>query len=196
MKLNVVAYSALCILMVSTGVTQQHGRPSGGGNMQQRGQSTPGGQRGLGDQTQSQDRLRIHANDQQQMQSRTCTQSMQQVRNRLRTMSRISSTQTVTSEQAKQWRKQLRSEVQTMDREQQALMNGLSPEQKNAVQDRAQNMQMSRQQFDSMLEALDMELALESPDSSRVRQKSRDAESAMNKFRYQQQEFNNLLGIE
>lgn len=83
-----------------------------------------------------------------------------------------------------------------MNREQIALNGSLTPEQKLAIQDRQQQMETSRQHFDSLLEALDMSLALETPDPARIRQQARDAESAMNKLRTQQQEINTRLGVE
>ncbi len=158
------------------------------------------GTRSSSQQTQTQmryqQRLRLHTADQQMQQSRTCAQSMDRVRTQLRTMSRISKTEPIGSGQAKQWREQLRNNVQTMNQEQTNLMNGLSPEQQEALRDRNQQMQTTREQFQRMSEALDMELALDSPDPAKVRQQAREMDSAMNKIRSQQQQFNNDLGIE
>ncbi len=111
-------------------------------------------------------------------------------------MSRISKTQPIGSGQAKQWREQLRNNMQTMNQEQTNLMNDLSPEQQEAVRNRTQQMQMSREQFQRMSEALEMELTLEAPDPAKVRQQAREMESTAKKIRTQQQQFNNDLGIE
>ncbi len=156
------------------------------------------GARGSGQQMQMRDqqRLRLHTTDQQMQQSRTCTQSMERVRKQLRTMSRISKTQPIRAGQASQWREQLRNNVQTMNQEQTGLMNGLNPEQQEAVRNRNQELQTTREQFQQMSEALEMELALEAPDPAKVREQAREMESAMNKIRTQQQQFNNDLGIE
>ncbi len=174
------------------------GQRRGSGGMQ--GQSAGRGAQsmGTGQQTQIRDqqRLRLHTTDQQMQQSRTCTQSMERVRARLRTMSRISKTQAISSEQASQWREELRNDVQAMNQEQTRLMNGLSPEQQEAVRNRAQDMQTTREQFQQISEALEMELALESPAPAKVRQQAREMESAVNKIRTQQQQLNNDLGIE
>lgn len=121
---------------------------------------------------------------------------MERVRKQLRTMSRISTNQPLTSEQAAEWRQQLRNNVQTMNQEQTNLMNGLSPEQQEAVRNRTQQMQATREQFQQMSEALDMELALEAPDPAKVHKQAREMESAANRIRTQQQQFNNDLGIE
>ena len=121
---------------------------------------------------------------------------MQRVRTQLRTMSRLSKTQTISPEQASQWREQLRNNVQTMTQEQANLVNGLTPEQHEAVRSRTQQMQTTREQFQQMSEALDMELALDSPNPAKVRQQAREMESAMNTLRSQQRQFNDDLGIE
>lgn len=179
-----------------------YGQRRGSGGMQGNQSAGRGAQSmstgGSGQQMQIRDqqRLRLHTTDQQMQQSRTCTQSMERVRTRLRTMSRISKTQPISSAQASQWREQLRNDVQTMDQEHTRLMNGLSPEQQDAVRNRAQQMQATREQFQNMSEALEMELALEAPEPAKVRQQALEMESAVNKIRTQQQQLNNDLGIE
>jgi transposase-like protein len=111
-------------------------------------------------------------------------------------MARIKQNQPISSEQASQWREQLRDDIQTMKQEQMNQMNGLSPEQQEATRDRTQQMQMTREQLEKMSEALDMELAMEAPDPVKVRQQAREMESAVNKIRTQQQQLNNDLGID
>jgi hypothetical protein len=173
------------------GQGMQQGNPSAG-----RGSQAGMGNRGMGQGMGDQQRLRIHATDQQRQQSKTCTQSMDRVRTRLRTMARIKQNQPISSEQASQWREQLRNDIQTMNQEQSNLMNGLTPEQQDATKNRTQQMQMTREQLEKMSEALDMELALEAPDPVKVRQQAREMESAVNRIRNQQQQFNNDLGID
>lgn len=192
---------SLALLLAASAFGQRRGSGGMQGNQSGRGAQSMGN-RGTGQQMQTQNqmrdrqRLRLHTTDQQMQQSRTCTQSMDRVRTRLRTMSRISKTQPISSTQASQWREQLRNDVQTMNQEQTNLMNGLSPEQQEAVKNRSQQMQTTREQFQQMSEALDTELTLEAPDPVKVRQQAREMESAMNKIRTQQQQFNNDLGIE
>ncbi len=166
------------------------GNPSAG-----RGSQAGMSNRGTGQQMQMHDRMRIHASDQQLQQSRTCTQSMERVRTRLRTMARIKQNQPISSEQASQWREQLRNDVRTMNQEQSNLMNSLTPDQQDATRNRTQQMQTSREQLEKMSEALDMELSLEAPDPAKVRQQAREMESTANKIRTQQQQLNNDLGI-
>ncbi len=196
MKKKILLVSAICLLFAASSFGQRH---SGGGGMQ-RNQSPGMGQRGQGQgqgqQMQARDQIRVHATGQQQMQSRTCTQSMQRVRTRLRTMSRISTSQPLSKEQANEWREQLRNEIQVMNREQQNLVNGLNPEQKNAVQKQTQQMQMTQQDFEKLSDALDMELALESPDPAKVRDQSRQMEKSLTKLRNQQQQISTELGLE
>lgn len=169
------------------------GNPSAG-----RGSQAGMSNRGTGQQMQMRDqqRMRIHASDQQLQQSRTCTQSMERVRTRLRTMARIKQSQPISSEQASQWREQLRNDVRTMNQEQSNLMNSLTPEQQDATRNRTQQMQMTRERLEKMSDALDMELALESPDPVKVRQQAHEMETTLNKVRTQQQQLNNDLGID
>jgi ketosteroid isomerase-like protein len=194
---------ALSFVLASSAFAQRRGAGGMQGNQSAgKGQSTGMGNRGAGQQSQQQtqmqdrQRLRIHASDQQQQQSRTCTQSMDRVRTQLRTMSRISKNQAISSGQASQWREQLRNDIQTMNQEQTRLTNGLTPEQQDAVKNRTQQMQTTREQLQQMSEALEMELAMEAPDPVKVRQQAREMDTAMNKIRTQQQQFNNDLGIE
>jgi hypothetical protein len=172
----------------------------GGGQQQSHGQ--PGGQQGMPGQSQpGQDQqmhtpqqLRIHASTQQQQQFRTCTKATEKFRNRIRKMARISTGKPIEPAEAKEWREQVRAELQAMTEEQTQFEQGLSEEQKTAVQENTKEVQMSREQLEQLSEDLDMELALENPDAAKVKATAREMEMAVNRIRSQQQKIANELG--
>ena len=83
-----------------------------------------------------------------------------------------------------------------MSREQQQFMNGLSSEQKTSVRNRTQEMQTSREEFERMLDALDTELEMESPDPARIRKQSHDMEAAVSRIQNRQKQMSYELGID
>lgn len=191
MKGRILFQVGLGLLLVASAAAQ-HGQ---GNRTGQQGQGRPpmvGSQgstgRAGGSQAQMRDqqRLRIHATDQQRQQLQTCSQSAERLRSGVRQMSRISSGQKIGSEQAKQWREQLRTELANMNQEHERLVNGLTSEQKSAVQTQTKEMQTSRTRLDDMAEAVEMELALDAPDPAKVRQTAKQMETEVNRIRAQQ----------
>lgn len=189
-----VCFTAACLM--GSGLAQHRG----GG--QQQGHGQPGGQQGMPGQSQpGQDQqmhtpqqLRIHASTQQQQQFRTCTKATEKFRNRIRKMARISSGKQIEPAEAKEWREQVRAELQAMTEEQTQFEEGLSEEQRTAVQENTKEVQMSREQLEQLSEDLDMELALENPDAAKVKATAREMEMAVNRIRSQQQKIANELG--
>lgn len=122
MKRNLLILGATLLLLLTMATAQRRGGGAGmpGGQSGQHGAAGQHGQMGTGTGmgtvgTHDQQRLRIHATDQQRQQLRDCTQSADQLRTRTRDMTWQSKKSAITPEQAKQWREQLRNEVRVMN---------------------------------------------------------------------------------
>jgi hypothetical protein len=149
------------------------------------------------DQTQmrQQQRLRIHATDQQRQQYADCTRATQRLRTRLRDMSRLSQGQSIGAGQATQWREQLRNEIQAMQQEQEQLRAGLSDEQKQASARQLQQAKQSADQLEAWSEALGFELEQQNVDAAKVSKQADKMEGAAKKLQKQQQEIASSAGI-
>lgn len=182
MKRKILILGSAMLLIVSISAAQRRGGNSGMGAGQQGQHGAPAqmGQRqqmGGAMGTRDQQGLRIHASDQQRKQLRDCSQSADRIRKRTRDMSRQSGA-ALAPEQAKQWRAQLRNEVQAMNQQQEQLMAGLSEEQKAASRQTIQQMEQSRTQLRDLAEALDNELIAPELQQDRIREHARDTEHA------------------
>lgn len=104
------------------------------------------------------ERARIHATSQQQEQLRTCDQSADRLRQRARDMAKTASRTRFDANQARQQGQRLREQLQVMDREHERLMNGLSDDQKAAMQERIRQMTETRERVHSRIRELDQEL--------------------------------------
>ncbi len=173
----------------------QGGQRQQGMSGMQRGQNqSPGMGAQLGQQNRQ--RMRVHATQQQQQQYRTCTQSMERVRSRIREMARLSKSQPLNREQAQQLHQQLRNELQTMQQQREQLMTGLDQEQKAAVQNRAQQMNQAQMDLDSFSEALGFELNQVDPNRDKVREQVRNLERSSKQLQQQQREVAEEAGIQ
>jgi hypothetical protein len=156
-----------------------------------------GGQRanqGAGLQTRQ--RLRIHATDQQRAQYRTCAQSLDRVRSRIRDMNRIMKGSAFNKQQALQAREQLRQELRTLRQEHERWVAGLDDEQKAAVPEPLQQMSRTRQQLEDWSEALGFELEQESVDSTAVLDQLRKLDNATRQLQQQQRDVASDLALE
>jgi hypothetical protein len=197
MKRRILFHVGLGLILATTAAAQ-HGQGHGQQGQGQRpptagSQGSTGSAGGSQTQMRDQQRLKIQATDQQQQQLKTCSQSVERLRSRVRQMSRISSSQKIAAEQAKQWREQLRAEMEAMNQEQERLVSGLTTEQKSAVQTQTKEMETSRTRLDDMAEAVEMELALEEPDPAKVQQTAKQMETEVNRIRTQQKKLENEL---
>ena len=185
-------------LILVTAAAAQHGQGHGQQGQGQRpptagSQRVPGSGGGSQTQMRDQERLRIRATDQQQKQLQNCSQSAERLRSRVRQMSRISAGQKIGSERAKQWREQLGTELANMNQEHERLMNGLSSEQRSAVQIQTKEMQTSRTRLNDIAEAVEIELALDAPDPAKVRETAKQMESEVDRIRAQQKKLHAQL---
>jgi chromosome segregation ATPase len=200
MKVRVFLVAALAISLTLPALAQR-----GGKGRQGMGQPSGQGQSGMGQQGAGQDmqsqmrdqqRARLHATTQQHQRFKNCTQSTNQVRSRVRTMARLGKGKQISSEEASQWREQLRNELQTMTRAQEEFINSLSEEQKSAVQDQTKEMAKEQNQLEQLSEELDMQLALETPDTEQVKQSAGKMEKTTAQLQSQQKKLALELGIE
>ncbi len=196
----------LGILVIFAGsLLYAQGRPGGGGQGPgQRGSGLGGPQAGMrggqranqGAGLQTRQRLRIHATDQQRAQYRTCAQSLDRVRSRIRDMNRIMKGSAFNKQQALQAREQLRQELRTLRQEHERWVAGLDDEQKAAVPEPLQQMSRTRQQLEDWSEALGFELEQESVDSTAVLDQLRKLDNATRQLQQQQRDVASDLALE
>jgi hypothetical protein len=198
---------AICLIMAMVGLgvaplLSAQGRGSGGmqgggrqGQGMQRGQSQAPGTAGQMGQ-QDRQRMRIHATQQQQQQYRTCTQSMDQVRSRVRAMARLTKGGKIDHGQMQQLRQQLRTELQTMQQEREQLTARFTNEQQAAVQNHVQEMNRSQTDLESYFEALGHELDQLSPNPDRVRDQVRNMDRASKELQQRQRDMAADAGIQ
>lgn len=176
------------------------GRGSGGMQGGQGRQGMPGMQRGQnqGGQIGQQDRqrMRIHATQDQRTQYRNCKQSMQRVRSRIREMARLTKNQAINRQQLQQIHEQLRSELQSMQQQQETLRSGFDEEQKAAVQELTLQMNHSQMDLDSFSEALAFERNQVDANPDRVREQVRKMDRTSKKLEQQQREMGADAGLD
>ena len=140
-------------------------------------------------------RDQIRATDQQRDQLRTCDQASAQLRTRARDMAKSASGPNFNADQARQQRDQIREQLQTMQQDHERLMNGLSAEQKETLQNRIQNMDQLRERVNTRLQQVDAELDQEVPNSKMVRDHARDMEKATKEWQKQYRKMQGELGV-
>lgn len=176
------------------------GRGSGGMQGGQGRQGMPGMQRGQnqGGQIGQQDRqrMRIHATQDQRTQYRNCKQSMQRVRSRIREMARLTKNQAINRQQLQQIHEQLRSELQSMQQQQETLRSGFDEEQKAAVQELTLQMNHSQMDLDSFSEALAFERNQVDANPDRVREQVRKMDRTSKQLEQQQREMGADAGLD
>ncbi len=176
------------------------GRGSGGMQGGQGRQGMPGmqgGQKQRGQMgQQDRQRMRIHATQDQRTKYRNCTQSMQRVRSRIREMGRLTKNQPINRQQLLELHEQLRSEIQMMQQQQEALRSGFDEEQKAAVQELTQQMNRSHMDLDSFSEALAFELNQVDTNPDRLREQVRKMDRTTKQLEQQQHEMGADAGLD
>lgn len=195
MRVRDLVIATLGVILVAT-ASAQHGQGNRGG--QQGGRGSMAGPQGttMGQQAGGQgqaSRQKVQASKEQRQQLQTCTESTERLRSRIRQMARISGKQPITADQAKQWREQLRLEMQEMTQNQEQLNSSLTDEQKAATQEETKTIQDTTEKLDQMADAVDMELALEDPDPVKVKQTAQKMESEVNRVRNEQKKLQTVL---
>jgi hypothetical protein len=167
-------------------------------------QGVPGMQRGPKESTdmrgqmgqQDRQRMRVHATEKQQAQNRTCTQSMERVRTRVREIARATKGQPLNRQEMQRLHQQLRSELRTMQSEREELLSGLDDEQKAAVQNRVQEMNHLQMDLDSFSEALGFELDQLEPNPGRLREQARNLERTAKQLQQEQRDMSAEAGLQ
>lgn len=198
MKCNALLLSTVLLVSAPLIAAQGHGQggsPKAGGQKQgqQQGQQAGAGQTGSGQKDRN--RLRVHATDQQRDQYRTCDQSMDRIRQQARDMSHAAAGKQFQTEKLRKDREQMREQMQAMEQEHHRFMEGLTPEQKTAVEARHRNMEQIHQRLNHRLQEIDQELAKSNPDAKHVREQARAVEREMELMRKQHREMGSELGL-
>jgi chromosome segregation ATPase len=192
---SIITVATLVFSLAAFGQGRQQGGSNGAGNMGR--QQTMGGQQGSmagqQDRMRDQQQQRIHATTQQRQQIHDCTQATSQLRKQVRDMSRVKAGGTISADQAKQWREQLRNEVRNMNQEQERMFSGLTPEQRTATQDQVQQMEQSRERLQKMSDALGLALEEDAVNADKVRTQARDMQTELDRLRDQQRTFQDQL---
>jgi basic membrane lipoprotein Med (substrate-binding protein (PBP1-ABC) superfamily) len=155
-----------------SGQGQGQGSGLGGGQGQQQGQG--GTQAGRGDM----DQQRVHATKEQRDQIRTCSKQADEIRQQARKMTQTSAKK-FNADEARQQRDQIQTQLRAMEQEHERLMNGLDPNQQQALQEQIQNMNRLRQQTRSEFQQMNSELEPANPDAARVKERAREMEQTM-----------------
>ncbi len=194
---------AVATVFLTAVVYAQRGHGNAGGNQggQQAGRSSTGtygspGWQGTQTQTRQQQQTRIQATTQQRLQFQDCTQATKQLQKRVRKLEQISKKQGLTVQEAVQWREQLRQQTRTLTEQQTQLLNQLNESQQTAVQDRTRQMQQDRERLSLLTDALEFELAAETPNAEKVRDNTRQMSSVLNQIQVQQNQLGSELGLQ
>jgi hypothetical protein len=195
---------SLLILLCLAAVPVLAQRRGAGGMQGGQGQAMTGMQRGQNQSSgmsgqmgqQERQRMRIHATQPQQMQYRTCTQSMDRVRLQIRQMTRSTKGATIDRQQMQLLHQQLRNELQTMRHERERLVTGFDDEQKAAIQNRLQEMNHSQTDLDYLSDALGFELNQAELNSDKVREQVRNIDRSAKELQQQQRDMAGDAGIQ
>ena len=207
MKRGFLALAAIVSLAVSPVLYAQRGgggggQRGGGGGMQGQGPTISGqprggqqGQVGAQTGTRDQQRQRIHATDQQGNQYRTSTQAADRVRTQARDMAKAAKGGGVNNEEFRQQHAQLRNDIQTMQQEHDRFAQGLSEEQRAAVQDRIRRMDQARDRLHTQSQQMDQEMSQANPDAQHIATQAREMEKAMKEWQKQYRSLGSEIGI-
>ncbi|HVC00140.1 MAG TPA: hypothetical protein VNJ12_12520, partial [Candidatus Dormibacteraeota bacterium] len=170
-------------------LAQGRGRGSGGQSGGQRSTQGPGSpvQMGPGQAQGQMDRarLRTHATGQQRDQFRTATQTMDQVRTQARDMTRLGTGQGFNADRARQTRDRLQEQVQSMQKQQEQLMQRLDEQQRTAIRQRTRDMEQIQQRLTGRLQEMNGELSQANPNGEKVRTLARNIERETNRWQEQ-----------
>ncbi len=147
-------------------------------------------------QDRQQTRQQIQATSQQQLQYRSCVQSAEQLRTRLRQMKQLQKGDAISPEQAAQWREQVRTQLRQMQQEHERLMTGLSDEQQAGLQEPVKNANRAAQDLDTFSEALGFELEQAKLDTEKVRLQAQRMETSVAQLEKQYRAMGDELGIQ
>ena len=197
---NLILIALIALGLLAGPTSWDQGRNSGKGGQGQGGMS--GMQRrqdqppDVGAQNGNQQRLRMHSTQQQRDQNRTCSQSVDRVRTRLRDMSRLSQGKNMDSAQLRPMNQQLSNELQLIEQERERLAASLDEEQSAAAQNRLQQMSHNQQELQDFSEALDFELNQETVNNVKFREQVKKMNSVAEKLQNQQRDLSGELAID
>lgn len=137
-------------------------------------------------------RQRIDASTQQRSQYRDCSQATKRLRSRVTEMNRTingAGPAGVTH----RLRQQLRTELRSMQQEQERLRTKLTAEQQALVQEHLGNMERDREELMSLSDALEFELDQLTPDETKVHTQLRDMDRLATNLEKQQQKLGSEL---
>ncbi len=83
------------------------------------------------------------------------------------------------ADEARRQRDQIRTQLQAMEQEHERLMNGLDPNQQQAIREQIQNMNRLQQATRSEFQRMNSEMEQANPDAARVKERAREMEQAM-----------------
>jgi hypothetical protein len=83
-----------------------------------------------------------------------------------------------------------------MQQEHEQLMSGLSTEQKQAMENRVQNMDRIRERVNTQFRQMDAQLNQDSPDAKLVHKQARDMEKSMKEWQNQYHKMQKEMGAE
>ena len=128
---------------------------------------------------------RIHVNEQQRDQIRSCTQAAEKVRTRAMEMKQSSSRPDFSIEKARQERTQLQNEIRTMHEEHNRFMENLGNEQREQIRDRIHSMEQARDHMDSQFQKMEEEMNRAEPDRKQISTQAREIEQSMHEWQKQ-----------
>lgn len=175
------------------------GQGRGSGGMQGQGQGRQGQGQFPGDGNQDRARLRVHATQQQQDRYRVCSQTMNRVRKRVRTMARLAAASSFNLQQLRELHARLSEDLQAMAQERQAFTESLTDEQRAANQKRLQQFAEKQRDLGFLSDALDFELDQAGAEGSKVQEnvqeKTRNMDQLSRSLEKQQRELADDLGV-
>ena len=178
------------------GSTSQQGQRGQSGQSGQRGQMGAQGQGNtMAQQMSEQQRQRIKA-DQGQMQGvQSCTGSAASIQTRARSMAQSAGGQNPDMAQAKGQGEQISASVQSMLREHEQLMDGLSGEQQFWLRDQTADLTKTRDRIQDRLGDMNEALAASQPDAKRVSERAEKVAEEMEKWQKQSRQMGADMGI-
>lgn len=180
-KNGMLSLALLAALWLAPAVWAQ-GRGAGGQGGQSRGGQPQGAAQPQQQRDRDQQRLRIHATNQQRDQYRTCTQAADRVRTQTRQMAQAAKGGGYNNEDFRRQHAELREEVRLMQQNHERFMQGLSDAQRAELQSRIRSMNQARERLHTKLQAMDQELNQPTPDRQRLEKQSREMERAMKEW--------------
>lgn len=139
---------------------------------------------------------RIRATNRQQDRLRTCLNSAERIRVRIRNMEQATQGKTFNLDAVRQQREQLRNEIRSMVEEHNRFMQGLNAEQRAGIRERIVNIEKERERLTSRFQQMTQEIDQSDPDQKRIARQTREMENAMNNWRKEYQHIGSDFGVE